>query len=66
MSKAQFNQAVLTALSEIEVGVEDAKGDFPDVNEDDLYHEIAQGVLLSYPYEVRKEVRFRLGFDWRE
>lgn len=54
------------AMAEIDAGVSDARADFPGMNDDDLYYEIMNSVIIRYSPSVRKEVRFRMGFDWRE
>jgi hypothetical protein len=50
------------ALDAVETGVRDARGDYPNVSEDDLYHEIAGSIAAQYGEEVGAEVRRRLGF----
>lgn len=60
-----LEQQVAQVLTEIDAGVADAKADYPGVNDDDLYYEIMNSILTMHPAPIRKEVRFRLGFDWR-
>jgi hypothetical protein len=50
------------AREAVETGVQDARGDFPEVGEDDLYHDIVLSVAAMYPPAVGAEVRRRLGF----
>jgi hypothetical protein len=58
-----INSQVEEALEAVETGVADARSDFPDVGEDDLYHEVATSVVALYADPtVRGEVRRRLGF----
>jgi hypothetical protein len=59
---SSFDELVAEALAAVELGVEDARGDFPDVHEDDLYHEIAMSVAAMYSPQVGAEVKRRLGF----
>lgn len=58
-----FEAQVSEALAAVETGVADARGDFPEVGESDLYHEISGSIVTSYPAAVRAEVFRRLGFD---
>jgi arsenate reductase-like glutaredoxin family protein len=53
-----------TILAEVEAAVEDARADYPDVNDDDLYHAMMDSILTQKPDVVRREVRMRLGFDY--
>lgn len=55
----RFQRAVDKLMKEVEVAVEDAKGDFPDVGEDDLFYEMAKAMLLQSEASeaVKNEVR---------
>lgn len=49
-------------LREIEASCEEACAENPDVNPDDVYHEVSNSVLATADPAVRREVRARLGF----
>jgi hypothetical protein len=57
-----FEEQVAEALAAVETGVQDARGDFPDVHDDDLFYEIAMSVAAMYGPRVGAEVKRRLGF----
>jgi hypothetical protein len=59
----QFDAQVAEALAAVETGVADARGDFPEVGESDLYHDVAGSIAAIYPAEVGAEVLRRIGFD---
>ncbi len=46
----------------VELGIEDAKGDFPDTNPDDIAWEIMNSVTAMQPPHIYNEVKARLGF----
>lgn len=50
-------------MEEISVGMEDARGDNPEVGEQDLAWEIMNSVCAGHSVEVHNEVRRRMGFD---
>jgi F0F1-type ATP synthase membrane subunit b/b' len=59
---AEFERNVTLALEEIEQTVTDVRPDFPETNEDDIYHEIAQSIATMLTPKEGAEVRRRLGF----
>jgi hypothetical protein len=61
-ARHDFEAQVEAALEDVETGVDDARADFPDVGEDDLYHEVAQSIAAVYPPAIGAELRRRLGF----
>jgi hypothetical protein len=58
-----FEEQVREALRDVETGVEDSRGDFPDLNDDDRYHEAVIAATFGRPAAVANEVRRRFGFD---
>lgn len=52
-----------TLEGEIRLGVEDALGDFPDVNPDDVVHEMVNNLTIGHSVSVRNEMRRRFGFS---
>jgi hypothetical protein len=50
-----------TLEQEIKDGIEDAKGDFPEVGEHDLVHEIVNSMTTGHSLSVRNEMRRRFG-----
>lgn len=61
-----LEEKVAEAIAEIDAGVADARADFPGMNDDDLYYEIMNSILARHDPETKREVRYRLGFDWRD
>lgn len=58
-----FEEQVEEARREVEAAVLDSRGDFPDLGDDDRYHEMVEAVTFGLPPAVVNEVRRRFGFD---
>ena len=56
-----FEHDVHEALDAIYAGIEDARGDFPEVAEDDIAHDITVSICSLYPPLVATAVRRRMG-----
>ncbi len=57
-----FEHEVHEALDAIYAGIEDARGDFPEVHEDDIAHDITVSICSLYAPLVATAVRRRMGF----
>lgn len=54
-------------MAEIEAGVVDVKADYPDLSDDDIYHDLALNVMYDCTPAVRHSVaRSFLGWDSEE
>lgn len=44
------------ALIEVQIGIKDAKDDYPDLSEDDIIAEVVRNVASSYPMTIECEL----------
>ncbi len=49
------------ALVEVQIGIQDAKADYPDLGEDDIVAEVVRNVASSYPMTIACELLRRYG-----
>lgn len=58
----QYGQTVDEVVEQIQAGINDAKGDHPDVGEDDIAYELTNNMTYGAPAAFKREVRGRMGF----
>ncbi len=50
-------------LTEVDLAIEDATRDYPDVNPDDVAHDVAESMSWGYPPAVRQAIRRHVGLS---